>query len=190
MFLAATRRGAVACAHAAKRGTNEWKMKLLPVAQLAESAAKRDNCPSNNSSSSMLPKGGRGSVKPANIAGKNTALLIPNVSSRSMESGSSCCCCCSYACCAPATPPPLLRHAVVVVVIPLITLSLHLFLRSLTAPAVSLANSLATFSYYFLFCRVEASPPRPPLPLLLPPWLAPPGTLQRMRCVRLLLPEK
>lgn len=57
MFLAATRRGAVACAHAAKRGTNEWKMKLLPVAQLAESAAKRDNCPSNNSSSSMLHKG-------------------------------------------------------------------------------------------------------------------------------------
>lgn len=97
MFLAATRRGAVACAHAAKRGTNEWKMKLLPVAQLAESAAKRDNCPS----SSMLQKGGRGSAKPANIAGKNTALLIPNVSSRSMESGSSCCCCCSYACCAP-----------------------------------------------------------------------------------------
>lgn len=57
-----------------------------------------------------------------------------------------------------------------------------LFLRSLTMPAVSLVNSLANLSYYFLFCPVATSPC---LPLS-----AQTGRLQRMRCVRLLLPEK
>lgn len=180
MFLAATRRGAVACAHAAKRGTNEWQMKLLPVAQLPElpeSAAKRDN----SSSSSRGTGGGGGSVKPANIAGKNTALLIPNVSSRSMESGSSCCRCCSYACCSLSLSPllhSLSRCCCWRVPPPSLTLSLHLFLRSLTASRLRFLSQLFG-DLFILFsilprCSVATSPPSLSAfyPLFCPAWHA------------------
>lgn len=117
---------------------------------------------------------GEGSVKPANIAGKNTALLIPNVSSRSMESGSSCCRCCSYACCAPLpfSPSPLFVTLLLLACSsspPSPSLCTCFCGRSPRPASVSLANSLATFSYYFLFYRVAASPrlPPPSLPLSL-----------------------
>lgn len=160
---------------------------------VAESAAKGTTAPAAAAGAAATGCGvaPRESGKHANIAGKNTALLIPNVSSRSMESGSSCCCCCccSYACCclrsSPPSPPPLSHtHPHHTMSSPSAT-SHHvflLFLRSLTMPAVSLVNSLANLSYYFLFCPVATSPC---LPLS-----APTGRLQRMRCVRLLLPEK